>query len=1119
VFCLRCGVGLGLACASCGAELPAGARFCNRCGAAVGAAAPAPARRQPAERAPADYTPRHLAEKILSQKSALEGERKRVTVLFADIKGSMDIQEGIDPEQWHRIMDRFFQILADGVHRFEGTVNQYTGDGIMALFGAPISHEDHAQRACYAALRLTDALRDYALELRRDLGLDFSTRMGLNSGEVVVGRIGDDLRMDYTAQGQTVGLAARMESLAEPGTTYLTGQTAALAGGYFDLEDLGQFNVKGVAEPVPVFQLVGVGRLRTRFDVSRARGLSRFVGRDSDMQVLETALARAREGKGRAVGIVAPAGVGKSRLCFEFSERCRAQGITVLHGHCVAHGKNIPLLPMLEIFRAYFGIGERDEPRGAREKIAGRLLLIDEQFREVLPIMFDFLGVPDPARPVPPMDPEARQRRIVAVVRRLTERGSPAGFVILIEDLHWADPASETFFAHWVDAISSGSGLLLLNFRPEYRADWMQKSWYQQLPLDPLGAAAIREMLADVLGGDPSVQGLAERIHERTRGNPYFTEEIVRSLVDAGVLAGARGSYRLTSPLASLEVPDSVHTVLSARIDRLAEREKKLLQTAAVIGKEFAEPLLAAVAGLPEDGLAEALAALQDAEFVHQQALYPIAEYAFAHPLTQEVALGSQLGEQRRRAHAAVAGAIQALEPGQLDERAALLAHHYEEAGEEVEAARWHGRAANWVGTRDLGENLRHWQRVRDLLVALPESSQTGETRELHLAACAQIAMGGWRLGLAEAAMDAVWEEGSALGEQTGNELLMAVLRGGYGARLASLGRLREALALAEESRRGAERFPGIPILQVGPFVGMAYHRFTLGDLEGAYAAMEEGEARVGSDLDLGRDMFGFSCAVYFAGSRAFMLAMRGHCDEALVQLERAFALARRSGIPENLGWMQGNAASIAAYRGEAILGALGDARAGALEGVRIAEEMGSVISRVVAYSFLGRLHWGLGEWAEAASACETSLALSRERRVGLEQERDTLVALSLSVLGLGDAARARRLAEEALALGEERAQAQQTLAYVALAEALCAEQGRKARAAAEGALAAAEGAVARTGARGIEPRIPEARAELARVCGDNAAREHHLHQAQRLYAAIGAAGHARRLAGLLGGR
>jgi adenylate cyclase len=366
----------------------------------------------------------------------------------------------------------------------------------------------------------------------------------------------------------------------------------------------------------------------------------------------------------------------------------------VMEGHAVPHGRNIPLLPVLEVFRAYFAIEERDDPRRVREKIAGRLLLIDDQFREVLPVVFDFLGVPDPEHPAPHMDTEARQRQLVAVVRRLIERANPDGFVILLEDLHWADVASDAFLAEWVDAINTGPGLILLNFRPEYHADWMQKSWYQQLPLDPLGPEAIRELLGDLLGEDVSMDGLADKIHERTRGNPYFTEEIVRALVDSGVLEGSKGNYRLTTRVENLEVPHSVHAVLSARIDRLAERDKQILQTAAVIGKEFPEPILAAVAEVPERDLADALAALCNAEFVHQQALYPIAEYEFAHPLTQEVALGSQLQAHRRRTHAAVARALQETEPEKRDERAALVAHHFDEAGEELEAARWHARAA-----------------------------------------------------------------------------------------------------------------------------------------------------------------------------------------------------------------------------------------------------------------------------------------------------------------------------------------------------------------------------------------------------------------------------------------
>ena len=343
-------------CQSCRADNPPAARFCNQCGGALEQAAEPP----PTERGPRDYTPRHLAEKILTSRSALEGERKQVTVLFADVKSSVELSGALDPEEWHRVLDGFFQILAEGVHRFEGTVNQYTGDGIMALFGAPIAHEDHAQRACYAALHLCDRLRDYTEELKRERGLVFSVRMALNSGDVVVGKIGDDLRMDYTAQGHAVGLAQRLEQLAEPGKVLLTEDTGRLVRGYFAVRDLGAARVKGHAEPIRILELVGVGAMRTRLDVSRARGFSKFVGRATEMAVLESALERATAGQGQVVGVVGEAGVGKSRLCSEFVERCRARGLAANEGRAVAHGKNIPFLPILQVIRAYFGIASVD---------------------------------------------------------------------------------------------------------------------------------------------------------------------------------------------------------------------------------------------------------------------------------------------------------------------------------------------------------------------------------------------------------------------------------------------------------------------------------------------------------------------------------------------------------------------------------------------------------------------------------------------------------------------------------------------------------------------------------------------------------------------------------------
>src|SRR5262245_46492395 len=392
---------------------------------------------------PALLHPSPSRGKILTSRGALEGERKQVTVLFADVKGSMELAEQLDPEEWHGIMDRFFHLLAEGVHRFEGTVNQYTGDGIMALFGAPIAHEDHAQRACWAALHLRDELRRHAEGVKRTHGLSFSVRIGLNSGEVVVGTIGDDLRMDYTAHGHTVGLAARMEQLAAPDNAYLSEHTARQVSRYFDLRDLGEFHVKGVRDPMRVYELEAAGRLRTRFEAARVRGLSRFVGREREMAVLEAALAQGTSGPGQVVGVVAPPGVGKSRLCFEFAERSRARGLPVDETRGVAHGKQIPLLPMLELFRAFFGITGRDAERVAREKIAGRLLLLDEALCAELPLVFDLLGVSDPEHPAPPMDPEALQRRLFALARRIVQADAQREpGVLLVEDLHWIDGAS-----------------------------------------------------------------------------------------------------------------------------------------------------------------------------------------------------------------------------------------------------------------------------------------------------------------------------------------------------------------------------------------------------------------------------------------------------------------------------------------------------------------------------------------------------------------------------------------------------------------------------------------------------------------------------------------------------
>jgi adenylate cyclase len=1106
-FCGGCGAALAKACPSCSHSNPPDHRFCGACGAGLEAGAPSPSAPAPEapERDPRAYTPKHLADKILQSKSALEGERKQVTVLFADVQGSMELAGQLDPEQWHAILDRFFTILSDGVHRFEGTVNQYTGDGIMALFGAPIAHEDHAQRACYAALHLQGEIARYATEVKREHGVGFSTRMGINSGEVVVASIGDDLRMDYTAQGHTVGLAQRMEALASPDSCYLTAATADLAGGYFDLEDLGEFRVKGAPDPISVRRLKGLGAARTRFDISRSRGLSRFVGRAADIRVLEDALSHTHSGQGQVVGVVADAGTGKSRLCFEFLERCRAGGTQVFEGRAVAHGKNIPLLPVLEVFRSFFGITSEDDDRSAREKIAGRMVLLDQGFADALPLLFDFLGVADPDRPAPRLDPEARQRQLLAIMRQVIQSVSEnRPTVTLIEDLHWLDDASEEFIAHMVDARDGSRNLLLLNFRPEYRAEWMGKSWYRQIPLTPLGKEAIGELLADLLGSDPSIAALAGPVHERTGGNPFFTEEVAQTLIESGHLEGERGAYRLVTPIEQLEVPATVQALLAARIDRLAEREKRLLQVASVIGKDFAEPLLVAVAELPADELKAALAELRTAEFVYEQAIYPVVEYSFKHPLTQEVALGSQLKERRRAVHAAVARAIEEQHADHLEERAALLAHHYEEAGEVLSAVRWHRRAAEWVEHNDVSAATRHWQRVRALRREIPEDR---EATALGVEACRQILQMAWRFGMGPDEARSLYEEGQALAEAVGDRIASLRISGSYGRARCGAGDVALYVELMVESRRIAAEI-GDRNLQAG-IDGLYVDAFAFGaQLPEVFRACEEGLVRCPREIpteEWGSSFHPFTLLHFFRG---WSLCWMGRIPEGLEEFSRTRRFSEEDGTPEFLGYNYFYC-SEAHYHANDAERALASARRTEETCHKLGDPPSLAAYTDISYAFA---HLSAGRSVDAIEAAKSALA--QLRRVELFQAGMAAHLLAEGWLQAGDPAAAKAAAEEAIALCQRSDRGNyEAMAHGVLARALLRSDGAEAREAVEAALSQAAALIERTGAKLLSPALSEWRAELAEVLGDAAAREALLREAQKGYEQVGAPGHATRLA------
>jgi len=1020
--------------------------------------------------------------------------------MFADVKGSMELAEQLDPEAWHAILDRFFAILSAGVHRFEGTVNQYTGDGIMALFGAPIAHEDHAQRACFAALHLRDRLRQYADELRLDPGVNFSFRLGLNSGEVIVGKIGDDLRMDYTAQGHTVGLAQRMEQLAPADGIALSQHTQKQVDGYFAVRALGPLQVKGSREPVGVFVLEGVGSHRTRLDTSRARGLSRFVGRGSEMEALESALARSLEGTGRVAAVVGEAGVGKSRLCAEFIERCRARELVVYEAHCPAHGKTIPYLPLLELLRNLFGITDPDGPREARQKIAGELALLDDACAADRALVLDFLGVGDPKDPPLQLEPAVRQRRLFTFLRRLIQlRTEAEPIVLLVDDLHWIDPGSDLFLAQIVEAVSATRTLLLVNFRPEYQADWTRKSWVLQLPMAPLGAEALAELVRDWVGSSPSVAGLPALVGARSGGNPFFAEEIVLSLLDTGRLVGVRGAYELATAIDALQVPATVQSLLAARIDRLGEREKLLLYTAAVIGKEFLRPLLEAVIEIRADDLETALAALLATELVRERALYPVAEYAFKHPLTHEVALGAQLASARRARHASVAEAIAAAHAERLDEQAGLLAHHWTEAGEALRAGIWHVRAARWVRASDLAASRRHWTQARKLLVGLPDSH---ERTRLLLEVYPELIDTLDRLGAEPAEAAAVFQEAIALARQAGDRRSEGLVEAAYA--WLQTGQ-NDWLAATEHATRAATLADAEGDRPVQLFARFALGRSLVwrGRLDEGLRVYNQAAEIGGGDAAADIEVLGWRPYVECLSLRAVACSFLGRPREALEFVERLPVLLRGTGRHADLSSPAADRIWTCWFLGDA-----DRARRFSSEALQIAERFGA--DRNIVYGLLAcgvASFLGL-RWQEGAGFFERALERISASGAGVEWRNLIDGYLAICWAGLGEREKSLALAGSAV----EQARANglalpQAIQGVYRARVLRVAGGLDHQHKLEAQIAEALEMVERTDFKAGLPMLLLERAGLARLRGDAGGMARDLVEARRLFAEMGVTG------------
>lgn len=1048
---------------------PEGFRFCGGCGAPLVGLAPRPAA---------------LTAKGLASRPSLEGERKLITALSADVKGSMDLAESTDPEVWHAAMDGLFKVLSAGVHRFEGTVQRFTGDGIMALFGAPVAHEDHARRACHAALHISDAIESFAVDLRRTNGLNFHVRIGVNSGEVVVGTIGDDLDMQYTAIGHAVGLADRIQALAAPGTPYITESTAALVEGHFRLSDLGFFALKGAREDVRVFAVEGASRPRAAIEIARQRGFSAFVGRAAEMGALQDALDRATEGVGQVVGVVGEPGVGKSRLCIQFAERCEAHGISVWRTHGVSHGKAIPFLPVLQILRMYFEIQDDDSPIETRERIAGRQVLLAPGFETDLPLLFDFLGVADPDRPAPPLGPDERMRRVLAVVEYLMKgRSQRQVAVILLDDLQWFDAASLAFFDRVIEMALETRTLVLANFRPEMVWD------RPRIQLQPLDEAAVAQLVRVMLGRDPTLDALAGYVLDRTSGNPFFIEELVRGLIEEGALEASTGSYRLTRDVNRLDVPPTVQAVLAARIDRLSDDEKWVLQAASVIGRTFTLSLLSHVAGAVTAAAVDTLCAR---EFFDEVALHPGAEYQFRHPLTREVAYSSLLTDRRARAHRTVADAIVELDADRLDERAAAIALHIESAGDALEAAQWHERAGAWLMNRDLTAAGVHWRRAIDLV----EGMTSDEAEALRLASIARIMRVASRVGMAVDEVLAMRERALPSARRRDDTfVLWAVYTGSCFSRVHS-GEVDLGLVDGQESVVQAARSTDEGFRLYGRTVLGICHNYGGAPLAALadFAAVFDGLA--GKSADLGREgPVGFRIAPFARAHHALTLALAGRLGEASDALAECL---QATGGSIAIGVATADepltSATVAAHA--AFLGWFSGQSQAAVEGgraaVQVAEEWGADVWANLARVALAAALVTNERHDEALSVVDRALADMRSpRRLFAVLEGVALALSARAALAQGDRSRARRDADEAVATARGRGNF--GLPWALFARALVSGS--------VGDVDEAERVIADTGQIVHQPFVHLQRARLAR--GDE--RAHELETAVALFHSIGA--------------
>jgi adenylate cyclase len=971
---------LSRGCPSCGQNNAPADRFCGHCGAPLEPSGSPPPVAQVDE----------------------AGELKQITILFADVVGSTSAIEELNPEDAGRRLAPAIEAMTAAVRRFEGSVVRVQGDGIMALFGAPQPQEDHAVRACCAGLAMQATARDLG-----DACLP--VRVGIHTGEVLARTVTTDFSTDFDVAGVVVHIASRLESLAPNGGIAISGATLRNARQFVWTEPLGRHAVRGLSTPLEAFLLTGLQRNPTSVRFGNEADRSDFVGREMETTLLERALERAALGEGSVVGLVAEAGVGKSRLCFEFAARCREKGVRVIEGRAFAHSRATPFLPAIELLKAYFEFTPESGAEPMRQRIDQQMRALDPAFEADLPLLFDFLGISAPDAARPPTDAMARQEQLKELFGKLVRTaGSETCAVLLIEDLHWMDSGSESLIEVLVDALPGTRILLVLNYRPGYVPSWAGRQ-FDQIALAPLRATLADQLASRLLGDDESVAPLLPLIADRARGNPLFIEELVRTFEEGGNLTGKRGAYRLVQAPDPHLVPDTVQAIIAARIDARPDSEKSVLQTAAVIGREFGTALLARLLGPAGATLPDIVQRLSQAGLVHESSGASTV-FAFRHPMVHDVVYRSLLSERRRALHGTVAADLEksAPDPAQMG----FLAYHWEEAGNLVQAASCNMKAAAWHGTRDPAQALDAWKRAHRLLSALPLE---GQARQPLALASGQIVNFAWRSGLSAAEVQPYYAECLSITRALGNMRGATLVTAAYGRSLAASGSATEYVATVTDLLDKLDETRDASLKPVLTAILCQALRHA-GDLPRALAANDEAMASLPLIDESIQQTLGFNVGVWVRGMRAQILAMMGRPDEArplldaLISADEATVdvlhrlVAHATQI--DIAWGEGDAASAARHS---------DA------GTTLAEKSGNPYLLVYARGYAAIAQSLRGEHEAAVRTLTEALAYARRRQAGLENEARLLADQAHALMRAGQTGRAAAVADEAAAVARRR--------------------------------------------------------------------------------------------------